>query len=637
MADFDYVVIGSGAGGGPLAANLARAGFTVALLEAGGDPCLECEMGRWMYDVPIFHGLSTEYSECQWDYFVRHYADIAFQRQDTKFVANDPVNSQPVDGVWYPRAGALGGCTAHNAMITVTPQDRDWNGIADLTGDASWRAENMNPYFARLEDCHYTPRPGSANYILEGLLWSFAALLRFRKDWRDWAHGHGFSGWLTTGEADPLLALKDREIVAALLDAAKVAFESGIENPLVSLLTKLDPNDIRNDLDMREGLALTPLAVSAGRRNGPRDYLLRTVREYPRNLTVKLHALASRIRFDGARRAVAVDFLEGPHLYEADPHARGEKAPWPCRERSVSAGREIVLAGGAFNSPQLLKLSGIGPREELRRFRIPEVADLPGVGENLQDRYEVGVISEFPKPFLLLEGATFEPPEPGGKPDPCFEEWQRGKGIYATNGALVGILKRSSRSQPEPDLYIFGVPGYFKGYFPGYSAQFERTRNRFTWAVLKAYTENRAGRVTLRSTDPRQRPDIDFHYFGEGSDRQGADLDAVVNGVEFVRRMNRSLKADREIWPGDDCSGESLRQFIQREAWGHHASCTNRMGRENDPGAVLDSRFRVRGVSGLRVVDASIFPRIPGYFIVSAIYMASEKASDAILEDAGRR
>src|SRR3712207_2381998 len=104
VADYDYVIVGSGAGGGPPAANLARAGFEVMLLEAGGDPCAASELGRLMYEVPIFHGLSTEYSECQWDYFVRHYADDERQRRDEKLVTEDPVSGERVDGVWYPRA-----------------------------------------------------------------------------------------------------------------------------------------------------------------------------------------------------------------------------------------------------------------------------------------------------------------------------------------------------------------------------------------------------------------------------------------------------------------------------------------------------------------------------------------------------
>ena len=127
--DFDYIVVGSGAGGGPLAANLVRAGFTVMLVEAGGDPCSDSDLGRYMYEVPIFHGLSTEFNECAWNFFVRHYSNDSQQELDSKFVPDK-------NGVWYPRASALGGCTAHNAMITVLPQDSDWNNIADITGDA---------------------------------------------------------------------------------------------------------------------------------------------------------------------------------------------------------------------------------------------------------------------------------------------------------------------------------------------------------------------------------------------------------------------------------------------------------------------------------------------------------------------
>ena len=639
MTEFDYVIVGSGAGGGPLAANLARHGFKVILLEAGGDPCANSELGRLMYEVPIFHGLSTEYSECQWDYFVHHYEDIAQQSLDKKIVKKDTISNVAVNGIWYPRAGALGGCTAHNAMITVTPQDCDWDYIAQITGDQTWRAEHMNKYFARLENCQYQSRPYSLKYILKGLLWSAVALLKGRKDWRDWEHGHGFGGWLTTSVADPRLVLKDVQIVSLLLNAIKLAFKAGVGNPLLSLITRLDPNDLRNGINLREGLAFTPLAVAKGKRNGPREFLLRTQMEHPGNLTIQLHSLATRILFEG-RRAVGVEFLEGKHLYEADPEARNSQSVPPSfTKRQVLAKREVIIAAGAFNSPQLLMLSGIGPKEDLKRFGIEVVVDLPGVGKNLQDRYEVGIVAEFHRPFVLLEGATFEPPKNGQVKDPFFVLWEKGQGIYASNGCLIGILKRSEKAKQEPDLYIFGLPGYFMGYQPGYSKLFERQHNRFTWAVLKAYTQNRAGRVTLQSSDPRKWPRIDFHYFSEGSDKEGADLEAVANGVQFVREMNgalgKVLGGVHEIWPGNQYdTPEQLRKFIQNEAWGHHASCTNKIGANDDKLAVLDSRFRVRGTKSLRVVDASVFPKIPGYFIVSAIYMISEKAADVIIEDA---
>ena len=626
--DFDYIVVGSGAGGGPLAANLAKLGFSVLLLEAGGDPCAETDMGRWMYEVPIFHGLSTEFKDCAWDYFVRHYANDAQQQRDSKYVAAH-------DGIWYPRAGTLGGCTAHNAMITVLPQDEDWNYIAQLTGDASWKADHMRQYFQRIENCHYVSRPGTLEYIAEGLVSSIAEVIKHREDWRDWSHGHGFSGWLTTSEADPVLVLKDPELVTLLLGGVKEALRDHIGNPFTRIETRLDPNDIRNGTNSPEGLAFTPLAVSAGKRIGPRDYLLATKQQHPKNLTIQLGALTARVLFE-SNRAIGVEYLEGRHLYKADPQEAGGGSR--ATRRQVRAGREVILAAGAFNSPQLLMLSGIGERAQLEKLGIPVVVDLPGVGKNLQDRYEVGVVSTFLRPFNLLQGASFSPPTPGGADDPFFDQWKQGHGIYSSNGALIGIIKRSKPEKTEPDLYIFGLPGYFKGYLPGYSTQFERFHDRFTWAVLKARTANTGGQVRLRSSDPCDTPDIDFHYFGEGTDQLGEDLDAVVDGVQFARELNEHLARlgliKEELVPGPQYdSPDKLREFIQNEAWGHHASCTNKIGTDSDPMAVLDSRFRVRGTMGLRVSDASVFPKIPGYFIVSAVYMISEKATDAVAED----
>jgi choline dehydrogenase-like flavoprotein len=135
-------------------------------------------------------------------------------------------------------------------------------------------------------------------------------------------------------------------------------------------------------------------------------------------------------------------------------------------------------------------------------------------------------------------------------------------------------------------------------------------------------------------------PDINFHYFEEGTSDAEEDLDSVVDGIRFVRELTARMKREgfiaAEELPGEQCQSDGeLKEFVRNSAWGHHASCSCAIGPREQNG-VLDSNFRVYGVQGLRVVDASVFPRIPGFFIVSSVYIIGEKAADAILADAKR-
>ncbi|MHA7961078.1 GMC family oxidoreductase [Streptomyces sp. L500] len=619
---FDYIVVGAGAGGGPLAANLAAAGMRVLLLDAGGADEND------NYAVPAFHADASEDPVQRWDYFVRHYADEQRHRRDSKIV--------PDQGILYPRAGTLGGCTAHHALITVYPYNQDWDAIAEETGDASWNSTAMRGYFERLERCEYRDRPRKppANPLLAELV----KRLPFIADkYRNYSR-HGFDGWLTTALANPELIVQDKQLLKVILSAAEETLADFLHRPLrpeEGLEHLVDPNDWSVQTDALQGLWQIPLSTTGGRRSAARERVLAVQRGHPGHLVIRTHTLAERIVLDDDGRAVGVDCLDLPHAYRADPlspHGTGQ----PARYR-VLASREVVLAAGAFNTPQLLMLSGIGPREELERHGIPVRVDLEGVGANLQDRYEVGVVSRMDREFPVLKDCDFHAPAPGTEPDRCYRAWQRGEGLYTTNGAVVGITRKSRPELDAPDLFIFGGPFDFRGYFPGYSRDLTRHRDRFTWAVLKSRTRNTGGRVRLRSTDPLDTPLVNFHYFTEGTDKDGLDLEAVVEAVCFVRRMNRKAGSVilQELWPGEEIRDhEQIRRFVQDEAWGHHASCTCRMGRADAPEAVVDSRFRVRGVGGLRIVDASIFPRIPGFFIVTPVYMISEKASDVILADA---
>jgi choline dehydrogenase len=595
-AEFDYVIVGSGAGGGPLAANLALAGFRVLVLEAGGDEdSLE-------YSVPGFNGLATEDPSYRWDYYVRHYSDQAQQERDPKFIASQ-------NGILYPRAGTLGGCTAHNAMITVYPSNSDWDEIAALTKDESWSADNMRLYFQKLQrNLYLTP----AEII---------------------ATKQGSSGWLGTEKADTTDVPQDWQLQATLQFStmhAKQQYQLGPVDPL------LDPNTWAVAEERKQGYLTIPLATNRHARNGPREFMRAVAAEFPDKLVIRTNCLATRVLFasDADNTAIGVEYLAGQHLYRADPNSGVDCSITAPTRTSVHAKREVILACGAYNTPQLLMLSGVGPRAQLERFGIALRADLPGVGRNLQDRYEVGVVFEMKSDWTVNAAATFS-----DNPDfdPVLAQWLDSRtGPYTSSGSPLAYMFRSKPDDLDPDLFVFGLTTQFQGYFPLYFSFFEPIRNRFTWAVLKAHTKNTAGVVELLSADPLERPYVNFHYFNEGNNTDGSDLDAVVAGVKFARAVMAGQPfVTQELLPGPHVtSDDEIKQWVRDQAWGHHCSCSCPIGTADDPMAVLDGDFRVRKTRNLRVVDACVFPHIPGTFIVLPIYMISEKAAAVIMRDA---
>jgi choline dehydrogenase len=639
--EFDYIVIGSGAGGGPLAARLAEKNFSVLLIEAGGmdvpangTETEERKKDNWYYKVPVFHGRATEDQDMRLDFYVRHYSDEERQEQDPKYLIE---RNQGRHGIFYPRARTVGGCTAHYAMIIIRPHDSDWQTIADVTGDGTWAPRKMDDYFAKVENWRHPSATSAA---------------------------HGKSGWLPTRFAS---------IVGLSLDlirhhdptVAKIAIEAFAANPkrlpihwwerpyllrTGRLMARADPNDLRSLKRRGFGAFLVPMAIDhKGHRAGTRERVM--AGEETGRLEVRTYCHVTELVFDEADplRVVGVRYLRGERLYRADrdPKRFGEPSAEPPEE--VRAKREVIISAGAYITPQLLMLSGIGPREELERpeINIPVRVNLPGVGKNLQDRYEVGIVAQADKPFPLLKDATFDGPNdqlPDG--DQFFGEWSKsGIGLYATNGAVIGFTAKSSVAEnDEPDLFIFGVPGSFTGYYTGWCLDaVAQPHDKWTWLLLKGHARFR-GRVTLNSSDPLDPPKIDFNYFerdenGKLTEDARKDLQAMREGVRLVNKLLKASSRRLPLHPDsmkdvDLDTDAGIDKFVQDRAWGHHASCTCKIGGDDDKDAVLDSNFRVRGVKGLRVVDASVFPKIPGFFVVMPIYMIAEKAADAILADA---
>jgi choline dehydrogenase len=230
--DYEYIVVGSGAGGGPLAARLALAGHKTLLIEAGDD-----QGASDNYTVPAYQAKSTEDPAMAWDFFVRHYSDDVQQEKDFKLVYNTPSGGQytgltpppgsSIKGILYPRSATLGGCTAHNALVTIYPDRDDFQYLADLTGDDSWSPSNMRNYFKKMENNGY---------------------LQF-----DLA-GHGYNGWFGDSVAPLDLALEDLQLTSQLLGAAFALGNhtgSAIVGGVADLATLL-LGDANADSDLRD-------------------------------------------------------------------------------------------------------------------------------------------------------------------------------------------------------------------------------------------------------------------------------------------------------------------------------------------------------------------------------------------------
>ncbi|GLS19740.1 hypothetical protein GCM10007874_27570 [Labrys miyagiensis] len=679
---FDYIVVGSGAGGGPLAARLALGGQRVLVIEAGVDPISDNEHSE-AHRVPIYNAAATEDPVTSWAFSVRQYEDDERQKRSTKYcLRDDPAQSGGKGGIFYPRAAALGGCTCHHAMVFVRPNDSDWDSLADLTGDDSWRSETMQGYFPRLERClYYQVYKGFFGRLLGGILWLvqwLATLIapRFQLD----PNGHGSRGWQPTSFIDPLvivgIARRDFILLRLLWDVLWASLKSKVERRILwralvrwQIVQFLDPNVRANYarfLEYRARLCLIPIGTDGSERSGLREWLLKVRGMHPDRLVLLTGAHATRLVFDrdkdrASPRAIGVEVLRGAHLYRASPKSGSAISQGT---EQYFARREVIVSGGAFNSPQLLMLSGIGDVGQLqslgirslrnaRGHKIAAPINLPGVGRNLQDRYEVSVITKMHKEFATLKGATFIP---GDKNDPHRAQWLRDRtGLYTINGSALALLVSSSRNQnlPNPDHLVLGVPAAFRGYYHGWSQQLlkrtigagEDERKFWSWVVLKAYTDNNLGTVTLRTANALDVPEINFHSFSESPEKGINDREAIADVIKRLREINGEIKGiAEEIQPGPKKGNDSraLREWIEDEAWGHHACGTCKIGADRwqedvanltDNRAVVDSAFRVHGVRGLRVVDASVFPRIPGYFIVVPTFMIAEKAADVILAD----
>jgi len=348
----------------------------------------------------------------------------------------------------------------------------------------------------------------------------------------------------------------------------------------------------------QEGFAVFDKNVLRGRRLSAARAYLHPVLDRP-NLTLLTLAQANKIVFE-ANRAVGVEYRRG-------------------RRTHTVRGIEIISCGGAFNSPQLLQLSGIGDGDHLRSLGIDVVADLPGVGENLQDHLEVYIQYACKEPVSMQPyNATWRMPFIG-------LQWLFRRGPAATNHFEAGAFLRSNDDVEYPNLMFHFLPIAIR-----YDGSEATEGHGYQVHVGPMYSDVR-GTVKIASTDPRQHPAVRFNYLSTGNDRK--------EWIEAVRTARRVLNQPAfEKYNGGEVSpGPAVETDEEILAWvatdsetALHPSCTARMG--TDDMAVVDpTTLRVHGVDGLRVCDASVMPNVTNGNIYAPVMMIAERCADMIL------
>lgn len=349
----------------------------------------------------------------------------------------------------------------------------------------------------------------------------------------------------------------------------------------------------------QEGFAKFDRNVHRGRRLSAARAYLHPVMDRP-NLKVETLAMATKVRFDG-KRAVGVDYL------------RAGRA-----RRSVGAG-EVILSGGAINTPQLLQLSGVGNPDLLTPLGVDVVHDLPGVGENLQDHLEVYIQYASTQPVSIAPGLRYR-----NRPRIGYEWLFHRRGLGATNHFEGGGFARSNDDVDWPNLMFHFLPVAIR-----YDGSAPTEGHGYQVHIGPMYADTR-GHVRIKSTDPKQHPSMLFNYLTTPNDRR-----EWVEAVQVARSiLNQPAFAPfngGELSPGPTVeTDDEILEWVRKDAeTALHPSCTAKMGTGAD--AVVDpDSMRVHGTEGLRVVDASVFPYVTNGNIYAPVMMVAEKAADLI-------
>ena len=474
----------------------------------------------------------------------------------------------------YPRGKTLGGCSSINGMIYMRGQARDYDRWAELTGDGSWTWENVVPDFKAHED-HYRldndqdPQTGGNSRFSD-------------------LHGHG-GEW----------RVEKQRLRWDVLDAfADAAVQAGVPRT-----TDFNAGD-------NEGVGYFDVNQKAGWRWNTAKAFLRPVLKRP-NLTVWTEAQVEKL-------IVATD-EDGAKV------CKGAKVRRAGSVVDVEARKELILSAGAIGSPTILQLSGIGPAQHLKETGIDVVADLPGVGENLQDHLQIRSVFKVKgvKTLNKLANSLF------GKMMIGLEYGLLRSGPMSMSPSQLGAFTRSDDSQSHANLEYHVQPLSLDAF-----GEPLHRDPAFTASVCNLNPTS-TGSVKVRSADANDAPAIAPNYLSTEEDRKIA-ADSLRQVRKIVAQPALAKYKPEEWKPGVQYqTDEELAKLAGDIATTiFHPVGTTKMGRDDDTMAVVDSRLRVRGISGLRVVDAGVMPKITSGNTNSPTLMIAEKAAAFILQDA---
>jgi choline dehydrogenase len=568
---FDYIVVGSGPAGSMAALELARHGFSTLLIEAGGN------ISNNNITAPGLGLRTWEDESLAWDFRVDYMDQSRNKRKN----------------IIYPRASAIGGCANHNGMVNVYPRKHGFDRLVEATGDSSFDESTFRRYFESIQ--LESPPPADPKMDRRFLTLSTDKFGGLKED------------------------TKDKYVLRTIPEA--MAHESAHQNlndKNAIGTTEFEPESqyyVPNNIDRK----VTPPV-----RRGPRRAVVDEMARNPK-LTVWTESLVTKVILEG-NEAKGVEYMSGKHLYKASAVARRENRAAP-EVKKVYARKEVVVSGGTFNTPQIMMLSGIGDSNELKALGIEPKVHLPGVGKNLRDHIEVGVVYELNSDFVAVQGCNFT----DSPSDPCWQQYQNGSGVYTHGGPVHLQLFKSKPGLKFTDVWYYSILGLFVGFTDDMVRLGTTSLRHVSFVVLNPYSGLNQGTVTLTSTDPRDMPYINFRqYQGENAEE---DYRKMRFGFDKIRQDLKVFdEIGKEVIPGAHVqSDEDIKEFIMDHTFSHHACGTMKIGKDSDPMAVLDSNFRVRGVKNLRVVDQSVMPDVIGDFPTLITYLLGLKAAEAIL------